>query len=454
VHGLHRTIYEGLKGSGQTPMLFCRGGQIDPDLEVAPRPLPYESQAAPDRAGDWTPLSDTESSRLKQLVPVYLLDSKFRLRDWNSAFESVIAHQLRLARGQHASEFLKHLENWPQVEKVSLRDFKEPDIEEQEECDRTGRIPNTYPPVHVERFDFHSNKLGLIVFDKLATQIRELDGTSKTWCVTLNVTFAQKAEEFWHDLKSLTVTESQWSRYALCYDEIIGAYPEYQKLVSKVVKHVHSATKCLDIGAGTGNSTKAILDQNTGTHVTAIENNEAMLRRFAAKFERQKKYEARIRVLRGDALSQLLKLETETPLDGLFDGCVMLNVLFVLDEPVEVLKSVRRLLQPGAVLSISNPRKGTDVGKLFTGIYQHLSKRSQLDQKRASWEAAYARNKDLMPAANKDSLTDLRRYIEAAGFCLDDKDIEDHCYHDCVAVIKAVVPGLNPAQANDKAPSG
>jgi SAM-dependent methyltransferase len=444
VHGLYRKLHAALQGSRQTPMLFSKGGQSDPDLVIAPRPLPYEDQQEESKAEGWIPLSDAESSRLKQLVPVYLLDSKFHLKDWNPAFESVIARQLRLTRGQHASEFLQSLENWSQVQKISLRDFKEPDIDEQWESDRTKRIPNTYPPVHVERFDFRSQKFGLIVFDKLATQIRDLDGASKTWCVTLNVTFAQKAEEFWHHLKEMTVNESQWSKYAMCYDEIIGAYPEYQNLVKKVVAHVRPALRCLDIGAGTGNSTKAILDQNPKCHVTAIENNEAMLRRFAEKFQRSKNYRDRIRMLRGDALSQLLRLEREEagkPVGELFDACVMLNVLFVLDDPVEVLKSVRKLLKFGAVLSISNPRKGTDVSKLFKGIQQHLDATGQLEKKKQLWEAAYLRNKEMMPAANRDSLTDLRRYIESAGFVVEGKDIEDSCYHDCVVVIKAINPG-------------
>lgn len=446
-------LYDGLKkamaNTDQSPMLFrlsgiedrdgtdeIRGHYAD-DLLVFASPLPYEGSVA-SFPPVWRKLTRAQAEHLRQLVPVYLLDNQFNLLDWNSAFENVVARQLTLVRQSHAKSFLERLANWPEVQERSLRYFPQPTTEEQARSDETGEIPSVFPRADVERFEFHSDRFGLIVFDKLALPIQDDDGRCRTWAITLNVSFVQKSRPFWHFARGNSVKELHWSQYATVYDGIIGEYPKYNDLIRRLVEAVGECSYCLDLGAATGNATMALLETQATREVTSVDANEDMLCALSRKVK-SNKLESRCTIVKADAVTFLNRLagllENGVPNARAFEACVMLNVLFVIDQPLECLRAVHRCLERGGVLSLSTPRKGTDVHRLFNNIRNFLVETGRFDQARADWELAYERNKAMASEAERDTVDDIKRYLQDAGFTIE--DLEDGVYDDCVVLIRA-----------------
>ncbi len=446
VRSLYSAVRQGLKDTAQTPMLFVRGGQTSDDMVIIPAGLPYQRQV-PDELErfEWQPLTVREFSQLRQVAPVYLLSSKFAMKDWNGAFEHLIARQCKLSRGQHAGDFLKCLNNQIAVNERASKVFIEPAYDENERCDKTGEIAPSFPKVDIEQFDYKSDRYGYIRFDKIATQIIEPGYAPKTWCVNLSVNFCERADVLWEKLKEVAMRDVSWSKYAESYDDIIGEYPEYQKLVDLVVSQIGKSEVCLDLGAGTGNTTLALHRKaklgGFDRLVTAIDTNEEMLARLIKKLEK-KDERLKTKVVKGDALGYLRNLakerETREENKEFLDACVMLNVLFVLDEPIACLEAIRTVLKPGGILSLSTPRRGTDIHRLFRSIKAHLESINSFAVKQQGFDAAYDRNKELIQYATKDTLDNIRGYLVQAGFEIEHE--QDHQYDDCVIVIKAKKP--------------
>src|SRR5262249_33542582 len=152
----------------------------------------------------------------------------------------------------------------------------------------------------------------------------------------------------------VVMRETNWSRYAQVYDEVIRPFPEYQKLLDLVVDQIGDAQNCLDVGAGTGNATIRMLEraQEKGIdrHVTVVEKNEEMLRQLEKKLQAKPEFRSKVSIVKGDIVSYLKRMELA---EGKFDACVMLNVLFALDDPVACLKEIYQTLDSGGVLSLS-----------------------------------------------------------------------------------------------------
>src|SRR5262245_22484792 len=162
---------------------------------------------------------------------------------------------MKLVRGSHVQTFLEQLDNWdPEVKTHSMKEFP----------------PGSAPRVDTEKFELRTTRFGLIVFYKIASRLR--DGSGR-WCVNLNVSYVQWSEKFWTYVREVMQRDELWSTYAESYDPIIGAYQENQDLVRVVVEQVDDAEWCLDVGAGTGNSTMELLRANPNRRVVAIDIN-------------------------------------------------------------------------------------------------------------------------------------------------------------------------------------
>jgi ubiquinone/menaquinone biosynthesis C-methylase UbiE len=357
---------------------------------------------------------------LDHVAPTYILDRKFHFLDWNTSFECFVAEPLGLRRGDHVGVFLDSLQNFDEVEKRSLGKFR----------------PNSIPSVDVEVLEYGSKQYGLIVFNKIATQIIGQSGRLKAWCVNLNVSSVQKSGKFWNKMQENLQRELNWSKYAARYDAIIASFPEHAKLVDLVVGKIGEPARCLDLGAGTGSVTLSMIQKCPGTEVLAIEKNGSMVDCMRRKIDSipDPKLRKRIVLYKGDIISRLHQEEEQT-----FDACVMCNVLFALDNPSDVMKEVFRVLRRGGVLSLSTSHTATDIDKLFEEIKKSLrSGGSWNDQTEEEWNDAYARNLEMKDLINRDSLDDIRRFVKEAGFEL--VDFEPGHYVNCVVVIKALRP--------------
>src|SRR5262245_63868775 len=73
-----------------------------------------------------------------------------------------------------------------------------------------------------------------------------------------------------------------WSIYSASFDRVLPKFPPYKTLIEDVIAVVPKGNlSVVDLGAGTGNVTRALLDR--GHRVTAIESNLGMLDRKSTR---------------------------------------------------------------------------------------------------------------------------------------------------------------------------
>ena len=282
------------------------------------------------------------------------------------------------------------------------------------EAERTGELWSGFPVVDLENLQFESDRFGLLFFNKMAFQIPEKNfGNRRYWHVQLNLHFASRKSEYMANAKRVKESEDLWREYSESYDAVLKHYPKFNDLVERVVAQQDLCENCLDIGSGTGNAAMRLLERPS-RKVTAIEPNDAMLRRFYEKLENSGLV-SQVRLLKGDAQTVVDRIDRERADEeenGVFDGCVMMNVLYALQAPEECLKSVFRVLKPGGTLTISTPRLGSDasVDDLFRDIERN---RSSDAVESAAWNSFKKVNRLLAQRADQD-VDHIRQMVEEA----------------------------------------
>lgn len=164
------------------------------------------------------------------------------------------------------------------------------------------------------------------------------------WSVSLNVKEVEREEQtFWKTILKRIQDEVGWSRYAVVYDNLLLEFEEYGKLIKLVADQVGSAARCIDLGAGTGNTTLHLLESDPEREVWYVEINETMLRHFRAKLKSQHlDYGDRLTIIKDN----IIRLDKFPP--SSFDAAIMTNVLYAIDDREECLRNVNRILKTGA----------------------------------------------------------------------------------------------------------
>ena len=395
-----------------------RGGA----LKIADAALPGEGKNPTTVHKRYNVVQDIRLPILDLIPPTYLLDKHFYFLDWNPAFDELIARPLRLVRGlHHGKTFIQALENCEEVVKHAKETFG---VERQPLTDTEILVFNS------DR-DGHS-KYGQIEFQKLACQINDEHGEIKGWSVNLNILKADKLANLWSDLMARIEQSVSWSRYAAVYDTLLLEFPEYLDLVRLVTDQVGNARRCLDLGAGTGNCTMRLLEDDPNREVWAVEINDTMLRNFRAKLEANGVTQTERLTILKDNILRLDALPSRS-----FDAAVMTNVLYaVADHAEDCLRCVNRVLKNGAVLSLSTPHRLTDVNRLFDRLEQVLETKGLFESFQEHFDAARARHEAMDDLIHRHTIDDLKAMLVGAGFKIE-KTIPDQ-YVGAVVVIKAV----------------
>ena len=245
--------------------------------------------------------------------------------------------------------------------------------------------------------------------------------------------------QLWQDVVADLRKHAVWSKYADSYDRVISPFTSYQRLVDLLVSKVGSSLRCADLGAGTGNVTIRLLSDQSGKNfgqrtVLSVEKNDSMLECLQRKLDLQPGLKKRALLYKGDITTALREQESAT-----LDACVMLNVLFALDNPAEALSEAFRVLKRNGILTLSTSHKDTNIRLLFNAIKNDLArKRLFTSDLEPVWLDAFNRNVDLEDMICRDSKHDIRNYITEAGFRVEEY-IESE-YVDCVVVYKLVKP--------------
>ncbi|HEY9331329.1 MAG TPA: methyltransferase domain-containing protein [Streptomyces sp.] len=130
------------------------------------------------------------------------------------------------------------------------------------------------------------------------------------------------------------------------YDGLTALNPGYRAGLLRSARRLRlpdggAGLHLLDLGCGTGASTRALLRAAPGARITAVDASAGMLRRALAK-----PWPARVRFLHLTA-EELAKAE-EGPFDAVFAAYLFRNVT----DPDAVLRTVRTLLRPGGRLAV------------------------------------------------------------------------------------------------------
>jgi ubiquinone/menaquinone biosynthesis C-methylase UbiE len=390
------------------------------DAPGAPqRDLKHQITRSPPTSTEDRWLKTTDLRFMDQLGPMYILDKGYYFLDWNTAFERLFAKPFSLFRGQHAQEFIKHFVNRDGVESRTRDIF--------------GRV--ALPPLDMEKIVINSKEFGTLELWKIAASVYDEKGELAAWSVALNIISADRLGALWDALKDVLDERLNWSRYAGGYDELLLRYPPYNALVSSVCSQLRGKCTCVDIGAGTGNGALELLKQDPDRTIYAIEPYEEMLVHLRNKLaSRYQKFENRIRLVKQNATC-LSSFADET-----FDGALMINSLYTIDEPAVALKEVARVLQPNGVLGLSTPHRTTDIGRLFKDIQRHYATKGLLTPKQEQIiDHARERHRNMMKKIQRDTEDDIQKYLLGAGFKIE--DWIPNQYVGAVVVAKAVKMG-------------
>src|SRR5262249_25484779 len=106
-----------------------------------------------------------------RIAPTYVLDTNYRIIDWNPAFYTLFAEPLALRRGMHATTFVGRLENAQEVMSRSLEVF----------------APGKNPLTDTELLLIPHPRYGTICTRKLAAQLFDGAGNKVAWVVNFDI---------------------------------------------------------------------------------------------------------------------------------------------------------------------------------------------------------------------------------------------------------------------------
>ena len=319
--------------------------------------------------------------------PTYYLDVNYHIVDWNIAFELVFSRITNVLRGKHVNWLIAQLANAEEVF-AHAQQFSVDSI----------------PLVDTEQLDYKSRRYGNVQMLKVAFQLHDEAGEYRGWAVTLmieNIAW----DHFENDLRERLNENKLWSVYAGSYDAVLTQYPDYQALIDKVIAIVpEDPCSVVDLGAGTGNVTQALLDK--GHTVTALENNDGMLDRFRAR-----DFSADLVQVVKSSVENLGGLKSST-----FDAAVMVNVLYAVDDPLACLQEVNRILKQGGRLGFSTTHRDTVLPPLLDDIERTLRNQGKLDELADDFQNVRDANERLEDIALRHSRDDYLGWVRTAGF--------------------------------------
>jgi ubiquinone/menaquinone biosynthesis C-methylase UbiE len=328
-------------------------------------------------------------------TPTYFLDTDLNILDWNIAFDLLFQEIAARLQYQHVNALIARLLNYDEVF-THARQFTE-EV-------RKGYLPF----VDTERLMYRSRRYGDVSFMKVATQLHTPAGELQGWSVAL-LPETIDWPLFCNDIEQRIHAEKMWSVYASAYDRILLQFPPYTQLLKDVGSVIPDvAGHVIDIGAGTGNSTKALLDR--GFRVTSVEFSPTMIDCMRAK-----KFDAtkhRIVKARAETIGELRSIEPES-----FDAATLVNVLYSVDQPLSCLTGVHRILRPGGVMGLSTTHSKVKLRPLLDSIRDHLEKNDALIANARAYNRLREINKEIeRTIARRYSVEEYVEMVENAGF--------------------------------------
>jgi SAM-dependent methyltransferase len=347
------------------------------------------------------------------LVPVYLLDKNYRIVDWNTPFSLAFDQTMEGRRGLSVLEWVCFLDNYEECLARAARDFADAD---------------NLPRLHIETIEYTSPRYGRITAQKRAYQIPKDDGDLLGWLVTLDVkhTDAETGLRYKRDLFQTLRRDLTWSEYALSYDVVLLASKTYPDLLNHVLgeqvppggngtlTRIRRGARILDLGAGTGNVSRLLAEQQRGHVIFAVENNGAMLDLLRVKcdaFLRSSDDEPGVLAIKQDA-NVLFGLPEYS-----FDYAILSNVAYALEDPLPCLRQVCAALTPNGEIRVSGPQKSTDLETLFSQIGAELEAAGRTAELKEDFDRVRDINRNVLgPSLYRWDVDEMAEMLRTAGF--------------------------------------
>jgi SAM-dependent methyltransferase len=159
-----------------------------------------------------------------------------------------------------------------------------------------------------------------------------------------------------------------WQVYGFFYDGLNNFYP-YQVLVAdvkkRVLQHVPKNARVVDLGCGTGNLGKQLIEEGY-TDLVVVDASQSMITRTKRKLSKLK---GNATVIRSDLLKYLEAQEEEA-----VDSYILMNSFYATTDQTRILNEIHRSLKPGGTVILTDPDQGGN-GSL---IRAHLRRSSIL----------------------------------------------------------------------------
>ena len=344
-------------------------------------------------------------------TPTYYLDTHLSVIHWNVAFDIIFKPILHKIRRKHVNYFIAELANHGEVFDHA-REFTN--------AIKQGQLPL----IDVEPLAYDSQLYGQVEFEKVASQLTDSEGNLKAWSVAL---LLKKIDwdMYQPDLLQRLRDDKLWGIYAVSYDTILSDFPPYRQLIDDVLRGIPSdANRILELGAGTGNVTKTLLQRDY--RVTALENNPAMLEKMCAKKLDQN---GRLKI-NLESAENLEVIEENN-----FDAAVAVNLAYALDDPLGCFRKVADVLKPKGMFVLSTTHSETDLSPLLKAIESHLKATGTFEEKEEHYRRVFEVNRDIeYTIARRYTREQYLEWLQQAGFRVVH---EKSAYKDAVIVMHA-----------------
>lgn len=315
-------------------------------------------------------------------TPMLLVDVSGVIIDLNAAFRELFGADAAGCRGQHFAYLVNRLR--PKIDGdflpprgTAIAHFQTPRSEQGDE---------TPPILHTEDLNvaavgcnYHSSRFGLSQLR--VSELPRID-TASGMCagsvISVELCYESDAFAFRAAVDRRLSHEVMWEVYAASYDRVLSEMPFYRDVLDRHCMALESAhvRTVLDVGAGTGIPTLRLLQM--GKQVTAVDISRAMLQKLRSKVSQH--YAGRLAVIE-DTAESLPHLP-----DASFDGVSVLLAFFDMNDPLSALRESQRLLKPGGILIITDPRACFNVDELMTVAEESLREKGLIEELARDWQ--------------------------------------------------------------------
>jgi ubiquinone/menaquinone biosynthesis C-methylase UbiE len=315
-------------------------------------------------------------------TPMLLIDPGGIIVDTNAACRELLGLDLAGCKGQHVTYLLDRLRSRTEgafipPDGIASARFASP--RDALSTRQVSELDTADLRAAVSECRYHSARLGPVQLrDSEVPCIDTATGTCAGSVVSLELVDPPPLAAFQKSVDRRLGHEVMWEVYAASYDRILPEMPFYQEVVERHCAAMSrtAVRTVLDVGAGTGNVTVRLL--SAGKRVTAVDLSRAMLEKLYTKVEEA--WVERLTVIE-DTAERLPHLRDEA-----FDGVTVLLAFFDMDNPIAALGEAQRVLKPGGILVITEPRACFNVAELMAAAEQSLRCRGLLDRLAGDWK--------------------------------------------------------------------